>query len=218
LHSRLLERAAKLNDANGGGSLTSLPIIETQAGDLSAYIPTNVISITDGQIFLESDLFNQGVRPAINVGNSVSRVGGSAQIKAMRAVAGTLRLDLAQYRELAAFAQFGSSDLDKATQAQLNRGARLVELLKQPQYRPLPVEKQVAILFAGTQGMIDDVPVPDVRAYEEQFHRFMDTRFANLLGTIREKRVLDDDIKKQLSAAIKEFNEQFTSARAAATA
>ena len=159
LHSRLLERAAKLNDANGGGSLTSLPIIETQAGDLSAYIPTNVISITDGQIFLESDLFNQGVRPAINVGNSVSRVGGSAQIKAMRQVAGTLRLDLAQYRELAAFAQFGSSDLDKATQAQLNRGARLVELLKQPQYQPLPVEKQVAILFAGTQGLLDDIPV-----------------------------------------------------------
>ena len=159
LHSRLLERAAKLNDANGGGSLTSLPIIETQAGDLSAYIPTNVISITDGQIFLESDLFNQGVRPAINVGNSVSRVGGSAQIKAMRQVAGTLRLDLAQYRELAAFAQFGSSDLDKATQQQLNRGARLVELLKQPQYQPLPVEKQVAILYAGTQGLLDEVAV-----------------------------------------------------------
>ena len=175
LHSRLLERAAKLNDANGGGSLTSLPIIETQAGDLSAYIPTNVISITDGQIFLESDLFNQGVRPAINVGNSVSRVGGSAQIKAMRQVAGTLRLDLAQYRELAAFAQFGSSDLDKATQQQLNRGARLVELLKQPQYQPLAVEKQVAILYAGTQGLLDQVAVPDVRAYEEEFHRFMET-------------------------------------------
>jgi F-type H+-transporting ATPase subunit alpha len=157
------------------------------------------------------------VRPAINVGNSVSRVGGSAQIKAMRAVAGTLRLDLAQYRELAAFAQFGSSDLDKATQAQLNRGARLVELLKQPQYQPLPVEKQVAILYAGTQGMLDEVPVSDVRAYEEQFHRFMETRFANLLGTIREKKVLDDDAKKQLTAAIKEFNEQFASARAAAT-
>ncbi|HVL56403.1 MAG TPA: F0F1 ATP synthase subunit alpha, partial [Burkholderiaceae bacterium] len=187
LHSRLLERAAKLNDSLGGGSLTSLPIIETQAGDLSAYIPTNVISITDGQIFLEADLFNQGVRPAINVGNSVSRVGGSAQIKAMRQVAGTLRLDLAQYRELAAFAQFGSSDLDKATQAQLNRGARLVELLKQPQYRPLSVEKQVAILYAGTQGMLDDVPVAQVRAFEDQFHRFMETRFSNLLGAIREK-------------------------------
>jgi F-type H+-transporting ATPase subunit alpha len=160
LHSRLLERAAKLNDAKGGGSLTSLPIIETQAGDLSAYIPTNVISITDGQIFLESDLFNQGVRPAINVGNSVSRVGGSAQIKAMRQVAGTLRLDLAQYRELAAFAQFGSSDLDKATQQQLNRGARLVELLKQPQYKPLPVEQQVVAVFAGTNGLFDGMRCP----------------------------------------------------------
>ena len=213
LHSRLLERAAKLNDANGGGSLTSLPIIETQAGDLSAYIPTNVISITDGQIFLESDLFNQGVRPAINVGNSVSRVGGSAQIKAMRAVAGTLRLDLAQYRELAAFAQFGSSDLDKATQSQLNRGARLVELLKQPQYQPLPVEKQVAVVYAGTQGLLDEIAVPEVRAYEEQFHRFMDSRFGTLLGTIREKKVLDDDLKKQLTGAIKEFTEQFKASR-----
>ena len=168
-----------MNDANGGGSLTSLPIIETQAGDLSAYIPTNVISITDGQIFLESDLFNQGVRPAINVGNSVSRVGGSAQIKAMRQVAGTLRLDLAQYRELAAFAQFGSSDLDKATQQQLNRGARLVEILKQPQYQPLPVEKQVAILYAGTKGFLDEIPVAGRRRREEEFHRFMATRFGN---------------------------------------
>jgi F-type H+/Na+-transporting ATPase subunit alpha len=214
LHSRLLERAAKLNDANGGGSLTSLPIIETQAGDLSAYIPTNVISITDGQIFLESDLFNQGVRPAINVGNSVSRVGGSAQIKAMRQVAGTLRLDLAQYRELAAFAQFGSSDLDKATQQQLNRGARLVELLKQPQYQPLAVEKQVAILYAGTQGLLDDVAVSDVRVYEEQFHRFMDTRFGKVLSSIREKKTLDDDTKATLTAAVKEFNEQFRAAGA----
>ncbi len=214
LHSRLLERAAKLNDENGGGSLTALPIIETQAGDLSAYIPTNVISITDGQIFLESDLFNQGVRPAINVGNSVSRVGGSAQIKAMRQVAGTLRLDLAQYRELAAFAQFGSSDLDKATQQQLNRGARLVELLKQPQYQPLPVEKQVAILYAGTQGLLDQIAVPDVRAYEEQFHRFMESRFGNVLESIREKKNLDDEIKKALGAAIKEFTEQFTASRA----
>jgi len=215
LHSRLLERAAKLNDALGGGSLTSLPIIETQAGDLSAYIPTNVISITDGQIFLESDLFNQGVRPAINVGNSVSRVGGSAQIKAMRQVAGTLRLDLAQYRELAAFAQFGSSDLDKATQAQLNRGARLVELLKQPQYRPLSVEKQVAVLYAGTQGLLDSVAVADVKVYEEQFHRFLETRFANLLVAIRDKKNLDDETKGQLEAAIKEFNEEFAASRAA---
>src|SRR6187549_3517875 len=184
LHSRLLERAAKLKKELGGGSLTALPIIETQAGDLSAYIPTNVISITDGQIFLEADLFNQGVRPAINVGNSVSRVGGSAQIKAMRQVAGTLRLDLAQYRELAAFAQFGSSDLDKATQQQLNRGARLVELLKQPQYQPLAVEQQVAILYAGTQGMLDAIPVAAVRQYEEEFHRFMRTRHGNTLATI----------------------------------
>ena len=217
LHSRLLERAAKLNDANQGGSLTALPIIETQAGDLSAYIPTNVISITDGQIFLESDLFNQGVRPAINVGNSVSRVGGSAQIRAMRQVAGTLRLDLAQYRELAAFAQFGSSDLDKATQQQLNRGARLVELLKQPQYQPLPVEKQVAILFAGTQGMLDDIPVDQVRTYEDEFHRFMESRFGNVLQSIRDKKILDDDIKATLTAAVREFNEQFTSSRAAGT-
>jgi F-type H+/Na+-transporting ATPase subunit alpha len=215
LHSRLLERAAKLNDVNGGGSLTSLPIIETQAGDLSAYIPTNVISITDGQIFLESDLFNQGVRPAINVGNSVSRVGGSAQIKAMRQVAGTLRLDLAQYRELAAFAQFGSSDLDKATQQQLNRGARLVELLKQPQYQPLPVEKQVAIMYAGTQGMLDEIPVSDIRAYETEFHRFMESRFGNVLQMIRDRKALDDEIKGALEVAIKEFNEQFIGARAA---
>jgi F-type H+-transporting ATPase subunit alpha len=213
LHSRLLERAAKLNDANGGGSLTSLPIIETQAGDLSAYIPTNVISITDGQIFLESDLFNQGVRPAINVGNSVSRVGGSAQIKAMRQVAGTLRLDLAQYRELAAFAQFGSSDLDKATQQQLNRGARLVELLKQLQYQPLPVEQQVAIVYAGTQGLLDGIPVPDIRRYEEEFHRFMQTRFGNVLASIREKKNLDDEIRKALTAAVKEFNESFATVR-----
>jgi F-type H+-transporting ATPase subunit alpha len=218
LHSRLLERAAKLNDANGGGSLTSLPIIETQAGDLSAYIPTNVISITDGQIFLESDLFNQGVRPAINVGNSVSRVGGSAQIKAMRQVAGTLRLDLAQYRELAAFAQFGASDLDKATQQQLNRGARLVELLKQPQYQPLPVEKQVAIVYAGTQGLLDEVPVDQVRAYEEEFHRFMDTRAGNVLAAIREKKNLDDQIKSDLTATTKEFTQQFLANRAAGAA
>src|SRR6266404_1076517 len=187
LHSRLLERASKLNQAKGGGSLTALPIIETQAGDLSAYIPTNVISITDGQIFLESDLFHQGVRPAINVGNSVSRVGGSAQIKAMRQVAGTLRLDLAQYRELAAFAQFGS-DLDKATQAQLNRGARLVELLKQPQYEPLPVERQVAMLYAGTVGHLDAIPVSDLRAFEIELYKFLETRHASVLSGIKEKK------------------------------
>src|SRR5499433_854194 len=175
LHSRLLERAAKLKTELGGGSLTALPIIETQAGDLSAYIPTNVISITDGQIFLESDLFHQGVRPAINVGNSVSRVGGSAQVKAMRQVAGTLRLDLAQYRELAAFAQFGS-DLDKATQAQLNRGARLVEILKQPQYEPLAVERQVALIYAGVNGYLDNVATSDVRAFETELYSFLDAR------------------------------------------
>ena len=216
LHSRLLERAAKLNDALGGGSLTSLPIIETQAGDLSAYIPTNVISITDGQIFLEADLFNQGVRPAINVGNSVSRVGGSAQIKAMRQVAGTLRLDLAQYRELSAFAQFGSSDLDQATQRQLNRGARLVELLKQPQYRPLAVEQQVVSLYAGTNGYFDDIPVADVRRAEEELLRFMATRFGSLLTTIKTKKTIDDELKAQLNAALKEFTQTFAAAGARA--
>src|SRR2546429_402347 len=189
LHSRLLERAAKLNDEKGGGSLTALPVIETQAGDVSAYIPTNVISITDGQIYLESDLFNQGVRPAINVGNSVSRVGGSAQIKAMRQVAGTLRLDLAQYRELAAFAQFGS-DLDKATQAQLHRGVRLVEILKQPQYEPVPVERQVAIIFAGTNGYLDKIAVSDVRAFETELYKYIETRSPGLLDAIAEKKQL----------------------------
>src|SRR6476659_2339721 len=198
LHSRLLERAAKLNDKLGGGSLTSLPIIETQAGDLSAYIPTNVISITDGQIFLEADLFNQGVRPAINVGNSVSRVGGSAQLKAMRQVAGTLRLDLAQYRELAAFAQFGS-DLDKATQAQLNRGRRLVEVLKQPQYQPLEVEKQVLLIFAATKGFLDSVAIEDVRRYEEDLYSFLETRRAQLLSGLAEKKQIDDSIKNDLT-------------------
>src|SRR4249920_2256294 len=183
LHSRLLERAAKLNNELGGGSLTALPIIETQAGDLSAYIPTNVISITDGQIFLESDLFNQGVRPAINVGNSVSRVGGSAQVKAMRQVAGSLRLDLAQYRELAAFAQFGS-DLDPATLRQLNRGKRLTEILKQPQYQPLPVEKQVAIIYAATNGYLDAVPVERLRQYEEQMYRFFDVHRPGVLAAV----------------------------------
>jgi F-type H+/Na+-transporting ATPase subunit alpha len=214
LHSRLLERAAKLNDKLGGGSLTSLPIIETQAGDLSAYIPTNVISITDGQIFLEADLFNQGVRPAINVGNSVSRVGGSAQIKAMRQVAGTLRLDLAQFRELSAFAQFGSSDLDQATQRQLNRGARLVEILKQPQYRPLPVEQQVVVLYAGTQGFFDEIAVPDIRAAQDELEKFMSTRFGNLLTAIKEKKTLDDQIKNDLNAALKEFQQHFKSMKA----
>jgi F-type H+-transporting ATPase subunit alpha len=212
LHSRLLERAAKLNNEKGGGSLTALPIIETQAGDLSAYIPTNVISITDGQIFLESDLFHQGVRPAINVGNSVSRVGGSAQIKAMRAVAGTLRLDLAQYRELAAFAQFGS-DLDKSTQAQLNRGRRLVEILKQPQYQPLPVEKQVAIIYAATKGFIDDTAIEDVHRYEEELYRFLEARHPGVLTGIAEKKVLDDELKAALETALKAFNQQFSGSR-----
>ncbi len=215
LHSRLLERAAKLNNQMGGGSLTALPIIETQAGDLSAYIPTNVISITDGQIFLESDLFNQGVRPAINVGNSVSRVGGSAQIKAMRQVAGTLRLDLAQYRELAAFAQFGS-DLDKATQAQLNRGARLVEILKQPQYAPLPVERQVALIYAGTNGHLDGIAVGDVRAYETELYKFIETRHPQVFHGIVEKKQLDDQVKAALEAAIKEFAGEFGARKATA--
>ena len=211
LHSRLLERAAKLKTELGGGSLTALPIIETQAGDLSAYIPTNVISITDGQIFLESDLFNQGIRPAINVGNSVSRVGGSAQIKAMRQVAGSLRLDLAQYRELAAFAQFGS-DLDPATQRQLNRGKRLTEILKQPQYQPLPVERQVAIIFAATNGHLDSVPVERLRQYEEGLFRFFETRYPRVLGAVAEKKILDDEIKANLTTAIEEFGKQFVAA------
>jgi len=208
LHSRLLERAAKVSDKLGGGSLTALPIIETQAGDVSAYIPTNVISITDGQIFLESDLFNSGIRPAVNVGISVSRVGGNAQIKAMRQVAGSLRLDLAQFRELAAFAQFGS-DLDKVTQAQLSRGQRLTEILKQDQYTPLPVEKQVAIIYAGTNGFLDDLEVSECRAFEQSFYRFLDTSHASLLGKIREKKALDDEIKGQLGAVLKEAKEKF---------
>jgi F-type H+/Na+-transporting ATPase subunit alpha len=208
LHSRLLERAAKLNKEHGGGSLTALPIIETQAGDLSAYIPTNVISITDGQIFLESDLFNQGVRPAINVGNSVSRVGGSAQIKAMRQVAGSLRLDLAQYRELAAFAQFGS-DLDQATQKQLNRGKRLTEILKQPQYQPLPVEKQVAIIYAATNGYLDGIAVERLRQYEDDLYKFLDLQQTGVLSTIAQKKILDDDLKAQLGQALEEFGKQF---------
>jgi F-type H+-transporting ATPase subunit alpha len=208
LHSRLLERAAKVSDKLGGGSLTALPIIETQAGDVSAYIPTNVISITDGQIFLESDLFNSGIRPAVNVGISVSRVGGNAQIKAMRQVAGSLRLDLAQFRELAAFAQFGS-DLDKVTQAQLSRGQRLTEILKQDQYVPLPVEKQVAIIYAGTNGFLDDLEVSDCRAFEQSLYRYLDTSQVGLLTRIREKKALDDEIKNQLAAALKEAKEKF---------
>src|SRR6187399_1687037 len=215
LHSRLLERAAKLNAAQGGGSLTALPIIETQAGDLSAYIPTNVISITDGQIFLESDLFNQGVRPAINVGNSVSRVGGSAQVKAMRQVAGSLRLDLAQYRELAAFAQFGS-DLDQATQRQLNRGKRPTEILKQPQYQPLAVEKQVAIIYAATNGYLDPVPVERLRQYEDGLYIFLDTRHPGVLSLIAEKKILDDDSKTALNAALEEYGRDFAATTAAA--
>jgi F-type H+/Na+-transporting ATPase subunit alpha len=214
LHSRLLERSAKLSDKNGGGSLTALPIIETQAGDVSAYIPTNVISITDGQIYLETDLFNQGVRPAVNVGLSVSRVGGSAQIKAMRQVAGTLKLELAQYRELAAFAQFGS-DLDKATQAQLNRGQRLVELLKQNQFSPLPFSKQILIIFAGTGGFLDDLPVNQVRDFEKELYEYVDATNAGLLRAIMEKKVLDDGLKAQLTDVIKQVKQQFVASREA---
>src|SRR5215475_2414051 len=214
LHSRLLERAAKLSDKNGGGSLTALPVIETQAGDVSAYIPTNVISITDGQIYLETDLFNQGVRPAVNVGLSVSRVGGSAQIKAMRQVAGTLKLELAQYRELAAFAQFGS-DLDKATQAQLNRGQRLVELLKQGQFSPLPFSKQILIIMAGTGGFLDDMPVNQVREFEKELFKYVDSTNPGILRTIMEKKILDDQLKGQLQGIIKEAKQQFMAAREA---
>ncbi len=217
LHSRLLERAAMMRDDLGGGSLTALPVIETQAGDLSAYIPTNVISITDGQIFLESDLFHQGVRPAINVGNSVSRVGGSAQVRAMRQVAGTLRLDLAQYREMAAFAQM-ASDLDKSTQDQLNRGKRLVEVLKQPQYQPLAVEKQVLIVYAGTRGFLDPVPVDDVRDYETDLYEFVEGREPSLLADIASRGKIDDDLKTRIEALLKEFTEQFTAVRKAAAA
>ncbi len=208
LHSRLLERAAKLSAEKGGGSMTALPFIETQAGDVSAYIPTNVISITDGQIFLESDLFNSNIRPAVNVGISVSRVGGSAQIKAMRQVSGSLRLDLAQYRALAAFAQFGS-DLDKASQQQLTRGSRLVELLKQPQFQPLPVEKQVLIIYAGTNGWVDDLPLDRVRLFETELYRFIENAHSGILSTIREKKELSDDLKKTMNAALKEFKDRF---------
>jgi F-type H+-transporting ATPase subunit alpha len=215
LHSRLLERAAKLSDQRGGGSMTSLPVIETQAGDISAYIPTNVISITDGQIFLESDLFNSGIRPAINVGNSVSRVGGSAQIKAMKQVAGTLRIDLAQFRELAAFAQFGS-DLDAQTQKQLARGERLVEILKQPQYQPADVEKQVFIIWAATNGYTDDVAVGDLRRFETELLRFVENSHPGLFANMREKKAINDEIKSELKTAIEDFKAtNWTTARAA---
>jgi F-type H+-transporting ATPase subunit alpha len=215
LHSRLLERAAKLNDELGGGSLTALPIIETQLGDVSAYIPTNVISITDGQIYLENDLFFAGIRPAINVGLSVSRVGGSAQIKAMRQVAGKLRLDLAQYREMAAFAQFGS-ELDKATQAQLNRGARMVEVLKQGQYMPLAVERQVLIIHAGTAGHLDELPVEAVAAFEDALYAFVEGRYPSIFQEIREKRELSDALRSQMDKAIQECRAEFLAARKAA--
>jgi F-type H+-transporting ATPase subunit alpha len=212
LHSRLLERAAKLNDQLGGGSLTALPIIETQLGDVAAYIPTNVISITDGQIYLESDLFYGGIRPAVNVGLSVSRVGGSAQVRAMRQVAGKLRLDLAQFRELAAFAQFGS-DLDKATQMQLARGQRMVEILKQGQYQPLPVEKQVAIIFAGTQGLLDDLPVDAVPEFETHFYGWLERKAPQLLGEIRDKKELSDAMRETLTAAVTDAKAEFAAAR-----
>ena len=209
LHSRLLERACKVSDELGAGSLTALPIIETQAGDVSAYIPTNVISITDGQIFLESDLFYSGVRPAINVGISVSRVGGSAQTKSMKQVAGTLRLDLAQYREMAAFAQFGS-DLDKATQMQLARGERLVEILKQAQYQPLSNEKQILIIFAANQGFLDEYPVAVLRRYETELMSFFDSRKSDLVAELKTKKAMDDELKAKFIAALNEFKKEFT--------
>lgn len=208
LHSRLLERAAKLSDKLGGGSLTALPIIETQAGDVSAYIPTNVISITDGQIYLESDLFYAGIRPAVNVGLSVSRVGGAAQIKAMKQVAGMLRLDLAQYKELAAFAQFGS-DLDKATLAQIARGQRMVEILKQDQYIPMPVEDQTLLIFAGTNGLLDDIPVPSIRKFEKDFLKYLRDKREDLRKEVMEKKVFDDDLRAKAVNAIEEFKKTF---------
>ncbi|MGH9467658.1 MAG: F0F1 ATP synthase subunit alpha, partial [Terriglobales bacterium] len=214
LHSRLLERASKLSKELGGGSLTSLPVIETQAGDVSAYIPTNVISITDGQIFLDSDLFNSGVRPAINVGISVSRVGGNAQVKAMKQVAGTLRLAMAQYRSLAAFAQFGS-DLDKTTAAQLNRGQRMVELLKQDQYSPLPVEKQIIAIFAATNGYLDDLKVEQVRPFEAALYQFLDNANPGLLSELAEKKALDDDLRAKTRKAIEEAKQRFLTDEAA---
>ena len=208
LHSRLLERAAKLNREHGGGSLTAVPFIETQAGDISAYIPTNVISITDGQIFLESDLFNSNVRPAINVGISVSRVGGNAQTKAMKSIAGRMRLEMAQYRALAAFAQFGS-DLDKTSVDQLNRGKHLVEVLKQGQYQPVPLERQIIIIFAGTQGFLDDLPVEQCRKFEEELYRFIDNAHRDIRDQIRDQKVLDDPLRARLRDAIKEFKARF---------
>ncbi|MGH9469106.1 MAG: F0F1 ATP synthase subunit alpha [Terriglobia bacterium] len=214
LHSRLLERAAKLSKEQGAGSLTALPIIETQAGDISAYIPTNVISITDGQIYLQADLFNAGVRPAVDVGLSVSRVGGNAQIKAMKQVAGTLRLDLAQYRELAAFSQFGS-DLDKATLAQLNRGRRLTEILKQDQYQPLPVEKQILIIFAGTNGYLDDLALEDCRPFEKGLYEFVETSNPGMLRTMSAKKALDDELRGAIRKALDEYKSQFKAEREA---
>src|SRR5207245_6116362 len=208
LHSRLLERAAKLNDKLGGGSLTSLPVIETQAGDVSAYIPTNVISITDGQIFLESDLFYSGVRPAVNVGISVSRVGGNAQVKAMKKVAGPLRLELAQYREMAAFAQFGS-DLDAATRRQLDRGERLVEVMKQGQFAPLPVDKQIAIIYAATSGYLDSRPVAAIQRYEQELYAFLEVKHPEALKLLANKRELTDDVKAALDAALADFAKLF---------
>jgi F-type H+-transporting ATPase subunit alpha len=208
LHSRLLERSAKLSSKNGGGSLTALPIVETQAGDVSAYIPTNVISITDGQIFLETDLFNSGIRPAVNVGLSVSRVGFSAAIKATKQVGSTLKLDLAQYRELAAFAQFGS-DLDPLTQKQLSRGQRLTELLKQPQFQPLTWQQQVVILFAGTQGYLDPLQVSDIRAFEDGLYSYLTSAQTALMDDLTKKRQLDDDIKNRLHEALKEYSADF---------
>ena len=208
LHSRLLERASKLNEDNGSGSLTALPIIETQAGDVSAYIPTNVISITDGQIYLEADLFNSGQRPAVNVGLSVSRVGGAAQTKGVKKLAGTLRLELAQYRELAAFAQFGS-DLDAATQRQLARGQRLTELLKQDQYKPINVEKMICILYVGTKGHLDDIDVAHTRAFEQKFFEYLDAHKGELLQTLRDKPALNDEVEKDLKSAISSFKETF---------
>jgi F-type H+-transporting ATPase subunit alpha len=209
LHSRLLERAAKMSAEQGAGSLTALPVIETQAGDVSAYIPTNVISITDGQIFLETDLFYAGVRPAVNVGISVSRVGGSAQIKAMKQIAGSLRLDLAQYRDMAAFAQFGS-DLDTATQRMLARGTRLVEILKQGQYQPVAVERQILIIYAGTNGLVDHLPESALKKYETELYRFVESRHPDIYEDIRTKKDLTDDLKTRINAALKEFNEIFT--------
>jgi F-type H+-transporting ATPase subunit alpha len=215
LHSRLLERAAKLNAESGGGSLTALPIIETQAGDVSAYIPTNVISITDGQIFLETDLFHSGIRPAINVGISVSRVGGNAQVKAMKQVAGTLRLDLAQFRELAAFAQFGS-DLDKATQAQLNRGRRLTEVLKQDQYKPLAVEKQIVIIFAGTNGFLDDLAIEDCLPFEQGLYNFMDSSYPQVGKQLLEKKQLDEALRDEIRKMLEECKAKFVAEKKAA--